>query len=309
MAPAGPGRLIRPMLELTRNEIRSYLFARDIDFVEDSSNLSTAILRNRVRAELLPMLERDYAPGLSKRLGELAREMRALDDLSSTAAARELGAIRRADGGLDIPRFAKLHPALQTAAMRAYIADRTGGLRGIDRSHVAAIINLIESGGPNAEVSIPGEMSAVRQYDSLRIEKLDREPARGFRVPIRLDGITTVEEAGFEFYASTHRAGKIAMPADLSAAVFDAEKVARLGLVARNFVRGDRVNPFGMRGGRKMKDVFIDLKVNRSRRASFPIVALGDAIAWVPGLVRGRHGLVTGTTSAVLRLQAREMAF
>src|SRR5258708_27417834 len=68
MAERGPGKIIRPMLSLSRAEIREYLEARAIPFVEDSSNASLDILRNRMRAELLPMLDRDYAPGLGGRL-------------------------------------------------------------------------------------------------------------------------------------------------------------------------------------------------------------------------------------------------
>jgi tRNA(Ile)-lysidine synthase len=60
--------LIRPMLTLTRAQILSFLHSRKIPFVEDSSNSSTSILRNRLRLELIPMLEREYAPGLSRRL-------------------------------------------------------------------------------------------------------------------------------------------------------------------------------------------------------------------------------------------------
>ena len=63
MAERGPERLIRPMLSISRAEIREYLDACAIPFVEDSSNSSRDFLRNRIRGELIPMLERDYAPG------------------------------------------------------------------------------------------------------------------------------------------------------------------------------------------------------------------------------------------------------
>ncbi len=99
MADRGPGRLIRPMLSISRAEIREFLETRATPFVEDSSNASLDILRNRIRADLLPMLEREYAPGLSGRLVELASEMRSLDELVSAIAARELDAMR-VSGGL-----------------------------------------------------------------------------------------------------------------------------------------------------------------------------------------------------------------
>ena len=105
MAERGPGRLIRPMLSISRAEIREYLEARAIPFVEDSSNASLDILRNRIRAELLPMLEREYAPGFSGRLVELASEMRSLDEFVTAIAARELDAMRVSGDALDVSGF------------------------------------------------------------------------------------------------------------------------------------------------------------------------------------------------------------
>ena len=105
MAERGPGRLIRPMLSVSRAEIREYLDTRAIPFVEDSSNASHDILRNRIRAELLPMLEREYAPGFGARLAKLAGEMRSLDELVSAIAARELDAMRIGGDALDVSGF------------------------------------------------------------------------------------------------------------------------------------------------------------------------------------------------------------
>src|SRR5713101_543462 len=110
MAERGPGRLIRPMLGLFRAEILAYLRARGFAFVEDSSNRSSEILRNRIRTELVPMLERDYAPGLRRRLVEIAGEMRSVDDFMAAAASIEFAAMRSEDA-LDVARFPALAPA------------------------------------------------------------------------------------------------------------------------------------------------------------------------------------------------------
>ncbi|HLX36240.1 MAG TPA: tRNA lysidine(34) synthetase TilS, partial [Candidatus Binataceae bacterium] len=93
MAARGPGRIIRPMLDVTRSDVLAYLERIGEQFVNDSSNQSAALLRNRVRTELMPMLERNYAPGLRGRLVQLAAEMRALDDFAAEAARRELDAL------------------------------------------------------------------------------------------------------------------------------------------------------------------------------------------------------------------------
>ena len=96
------------------------------------------------------------------------------------------------------------------------------------------------------------------------------------------------------------------MPASMSVAMFDAAKIGD-GLIARNFLKGDRIHPIGMSGTRKVHDVFVDRKLPRPRRERFPVVTLGDEIAWLPGLARAACALVTKATESVLRVEASEI--
>ena len=171
MAERGPGRLIRPMLSLSRADIREYLDARAIPFVEDSTNSSRDILRNRIRAELLPMLEREYAPGLGGRLVEVADEMRSLDDLVTAIAARELDAMRVRGGAIDVSGFAAVNRAVQAAAIRLFLSERIGSLRRVSRAHVEAIRELIIEGGPSDSIDLPGGWRAEREYNFLRSDE------------------------------------------------------------------------------------------------------------------------------------------
>jgi tRNA(Ile)-lysidine synthase len=310
MAERGPGKTIRPMLSLSRAEIREYLEAREIPFVEDSSNVSRDILRNRIRAELLPMLERDYAPGFSGRLVELASEMRSLDELVTAIGARELDAMRVRGASLDVSGFGAVNRAVQAVVIRLFLAERLGSLRRISRSHVESVLHLVLEGGPSDSIDLPGGWRAQREYNLFQlIETRDeREVGAGFSRPIAPDGITIVEAAGFKFEASTIGPADASMPDTLSVAMFDAAKIPDAGLVARNFMKGDRIHPIGMRGTRKVHDVFVDRKVPRASRDRFPIITVGDAIAWLPGLVRADCALVTKATETVLRVEAVEIA-
>ena len=98
------------------------------------------------------------------------------------------------------------------------------------------------------------------------------------------------------------------MPDSLSVATFDAAKIAETGLVARSFMNGDRMRPVGMRGTRKVQDIFVDRKLPRARRERFPVVTVGDTIAWLPGLARAQCALVGNSTETVLRVEASEIA-
>jgi tRNA(Ile)-lysidine synthase len=310
MAERGPGRLIRPMLDVSRTTILDYLRARGIAFVEDSSNRSPEILRNRIRSELIPMLEREYAPGLRRRLAEVASEMRAVDDFMVAAASIELDAMRSDDGALDISRFGELAPALQMTVLRLYLAHRMESLRKITRAHLEALRRLVLDSGPSDSIDLPNGWRAYREYNLLRVVNTTPANAGAFSVPLSLDGITIVEAARYRFETSTIAVGAphLAMPGDLLVALFDAAEIQDRGLVVRNFIRGDRINPLGMVGVRKVKDVFIDRKVPRGSRGRFPIVTIAGEVAWLPGLARASIARVTEATESVLRVEAREIA-
>jgi len=311
MSERGPGKIIRPMLSISRAEIREYLSARGIPFVEDSSNSSRDILRNRIRTELIPMLEREYAPGLGGRLVELASEMRSLDDLVSAIAARELDAIRVGNGALDVSGFGAMNRAVQAVAIRLFLAEQMGSLRRISRAHVEALRRLMLDGGPSDSIDLPGGWRAAREYCLLKLvhprAEMKRTAPAEFSVAISRDGLTVVQEAGFRFEASTIAASSASMPDSLSVAIFDAAKIGDGRLLVRNFIEGDSLRPIGMRGTRKVHDVFVDRKLPRARRERFPVVTAGDAIAWLPGLARADCAIVTRATEIVLRVEAREI--
>ena len=90
-------------------------------------------------------------------------------------------------------------------------------------------------------------------------------------------------------------------------ALFDADQIEG-GLIVRGFRRGDRIGPLGMIGTRKVHDVFVDRKLPRERRATWPIVESRNEILWIPGTLRSRFALVTEATRQLLQLKAQPHA-
>jgi tRNA(Ile)-lysidine synthase len=303
MAEAGPGRLIRPLLKLRRRELLDYLEAIGARFVSDSSNRSPRHLRNRVRIDLLPMIERAYAPGFSRRLVELGAELRAVDDFLEASAERELAARLRDGERLDLAGFARLHPALAAATVRRFIARRCGTLRRVDRSHVQALMRLCLEGPSNGNLDLPGGWCVIREYERLAIGHGEKVTAQRYTVPIALNGRTKIEQAGVVFEATIVAADAAPMPTDLYQALFDADRMPGPP-VARNARPGDRIAPLGMAGSRKIQEVFIDRKLLPGRRARYPLVVLDGQVAWIPGLVRSRLALLGSETQKVLSLTA-----
>lgn len=305
MAAAGPGRRIRPMLRLARKEILAYLRSIGAEFVTDSSNLSLGPARNRIRLELMPALERLSTGGVARRLAALAGEMRELDDFISELACAELAARLDSSGRLALTGFARMPRALRSALIRAFIAARIGDLRRLTRAHIEAVEAICLADAPGARADLPGRWRAAREYGFLVVTRAALSHVEPFSRCLARVGMTEVPEAGFIF-ASRIAEVRAMAPHDEWEACFDAEEAAG-GLTVRSFNRGDRVSPIGMAGSRKLQDVFVDRKLGRAMRAAYPIVTIGGAIAWVPGILRGRVALVREGIGEVLLVRARRV--
>ena len=152
----------------------------------------------------------------------------------------------------------------------------------------------------NGSVHIAG-VRMVREYGILKPATTERPSSATFMIRLS-EGTTEIPGAGFIFEMTSVPHTAAATPANKFEALFDGREAAE-GLVVRNFRAGDRIEPLGMQGHRKVKDIFIDEKMPIGARAIFPILQLKGAIAWLPGIVRGRVGLVTERTERVLRVR------
>ena len=295
MAERGPGRVIRPMLSLSRRDILDYLDAVGARYVSDASNETESILRNRLRHQLLPPC-RDYVPGYREGCGAGHRDA-GCRFFSTRCIGRAADAqLRSKTGPASIcdPRWLCARPF-------APVPDSGDG-----QSAPCGLIILswqtCVQGPANGEVTLPHKWRAVREYDILFVV-LNRvqEAAPRFAVPLSFEGATIVDEAGYAFDSKVVGPAESRMPGDHWSAIFDAELVGRGDFIARNLKAGDRVRPLGLNGTRKVKDVLIDRKMPPGERARLPIVILNDVILWLPGVMRAEGVLVRSSTESVPR--------
>jgi tRNA(Ile)-lysidine synthase len=298
--------IVRPLLETTKAEVLQFLQERQFGFRLDRTNLDPAYLRNWIRLDLLPLVERRTGPGTARRLSQLAELCRdedaVLDDLARRRYRAMLEAVkpfRRAL--LDQPR------GLQRRILRLWIEHVRGHLRGVDFVHIEEILRLIVDGTPQARVSLPGGWEFVREYDDLRLIKRFRSSPRVcYNYPLEIGRVLTIPEADLQMYSELGPPGSHRLPEDPMDAVFDAATVGK-SLAVRNFRAGDRFKPVGMDGHKKVKDLFIEKRVPLSIRAGWPLVTSGDEIVWIPRYGRSSAGLVGEKTTSLLHLKARRI--
>ena len=163
--------------------------------------------------------------------------------------------------------------------------------------------------GSGGSVLLPRGWRLRREYGHVLLEPARVSRKNAYELPLVCEGETRVEDAGVAIdahiceTADPHSPFRPRKPETLLEALFDFEQLPARRMI-RNFRPGDRVAPLGISGTRKLHDVFIDRKVSRARRASWPLIVAGEEILWVPGLVRSRTALVSSSTRKVLCLHA-----
>lgn len=298
--------VIRPLLEISKSKLLRYLNERHLEYRLDQTNQDPALLRNWLRLDLLPRIERRYDARLPARLAQQAEIFRDENALLDVLARQRHVVIAEA-GGLSRAGLLGQPRALQRRILRLWIERMRGHVRGLEFVHIEDGLRLISEGPLQGRVSIPGGWELVREYDSLKLEKRLRTRRRVcYDYPLEISTMLSIAEAGLEIHSEPLPAPPERLPDNLMEAVFD---TADLGgaLSLRNFRRGDRFQPMGMTGHKKVKDLFIEKRVPLSIRSRWPLLVSGEDILWIPGYGRSAAGRVSKATTAVLRLKARQI--
>ncbi|MEZ5287127.1 MAG: tRNA lysidine(34) synthetase TilS [Vicinamibacterales bacterium] len=305
MAPVS-GVRVRPLLDVGREELRQWLTARGERWREDSTNLEPSTPRNRLRHEVMPVLSTLHAGAeraVARAARSLAEDAACLDELAADTAARA----QTRDGGrvrLDLRALARLPPALARRVVRGALEtldpagaygweDTEAVLHGTGRRLDLGRV-LVERNRHTAVLFNRGDAAGATPA-------VGQEGAWALPVP----GVASHPARQWEVEAAGPLAVEAAPQPDAFRAVLDAEALGR-HLTVRGWQPGDRVQPLGMRGRKKLQDVFVDRKVPFDERGFVPVVLDGRGrIAWVAGHVVGEPFRVTPRSVAVVVLTLR----
>jgi tRNA(Ile)-lysidine synthase len=305
--PAVRGAIVRPLIQVVRRDILAYVQAHHLSFRDDPSNTQRRYRRNRLRLDVLPVLQQHFNPRLSHTLARtaqlLAEDEAALQALTqqyfcAAARATASGAV-----ALQLAVLASLPIALQRRVFRWALAEVIGDLHGLTARHIAAIVALTRSGAGNQRLTFPRGVVVERRYDLLLIHQQAATTVGHVAVPLPVPGACRLDELGVTI--TTER-----LPRHAVAGAFPSGDVTwldadRLGseVMVRTRRAGDRFQPLGSRSAKKLKAFLIDAKIPRALRDRLPLVATGRGIAWVAGVRPAEWAKVGPETATVLRLQ------
>lgn len=318
MLPVREGLIIRPLLQVTRKEILVFLEEMGLSFMSDSSNALDCHLRNRIRRHLLPLLKAGYNQRIEENLSRTADIMRLDDDYLATEVKRWLSrwAIFDQDGGKRLPQteFLKLHTALQQRVIKNLLTGTSRSGQGIGYKHVQAALALACGFHGSASLDLPGSVLLRREYRSIIFSRPENQLSLSSRkqkadnlnfcYPVSIPGRVEVREAhlsiNFQFVDRPDQA-LVSLPG--ARHVYLDYGAMHPPLVVRNVIAGDRMQPLGMTGQKKLKALFIDAKVPRASRRLLPLLADQQSVIWAVGLRISSRVSVTEKTRQVLKVE------
>ena len=318
------GRVVRPLLDVARADLRKYLRSRGQPFREDSSNADVTIPRNRIRHELIPSLESHFSPRLTDVLAREAALARHDEEFLQAEAIKLAARIVLTDGAvrIDAAGLSRAPRALSSRVVQMALKQHAGS-KPISFDHVEQVLALAADeislprrsrGAAKAgAVSLPGQY-AVRAGGAITLRpgrSRVRPGANSFVFSLSIPGEVELSPQGLAVgvetaLAPTDANGRQKKWAGRGSEVGVAAAALELPLGVRNRRPGDRFRPLGAPGGRTLQDFLVDRKVPRDERDALPLVVDGrDRIVWVVGQDVAEDFRVTDPSQGVLLLKVR----
>ena len=297
--------IIRPLIEVKREEIEAYLRERKLSYVIDRSNFETRYLRNKIRLELMPTLL-EYQPRLIERLGQtaliLSSENQYLERQAEKWVASHGAFESPGEFAVPISPLLNLASPVRNRVVRQLIIKVKKNLRRIELKHLQSVDTLARSKKAQAMVNLPDGLSVRKTYDRLAFGTGARQEPGHFYHLLQEPGTLYIEEIDRSIaLVEMDNRGDLEMDDHGGAAYVDAETI-RYPLAARNFRQGDRFIPLGMAGHKKVKDFFIDLKIPSELRVRIPILISQNDIVLIVGHRMDERFKVTSGTRKVLKV-------
>lgn len=277
--PAGLGamnlnedQIIRPLLDISRQEIESYATKNKLRWHEDSTNTDTRYTRNYIRHQILPLLAR-INPDFLSGIGRTTYLQQEIENYLVTKSAWLISQLKE-----NIAIASAIPKPLLYEALATMYEEVRGNRKNLSLAHLDSIIELTTETCGSKSVDLPDRIIAVRNYNHLDfVRKIeDNKTPETSEKPLRL-GLNMWP--GFDVQVTENtETTSVAGPSCIVV-----EEIR--GIRIRGPRAGDRIPPLGLSGHKKLQDLFVNAKIDKASRTNWPVITDGDEkIIWVPGL-------------------------
>ena len=316
MLPIREGRVIRPLLEVWREEIESFAREQGVPYCLDSSNLKRDYLRNRLRLELIPMIEKEYQPNFRAvimRASVIFREENDYLERGAEEAYQKIVQEGKDALSFKFSGYQSLDKAIQWRVVQKMLIRIYGREMSCEEEEwpdVNPVYRTLHQPVPSFFLELPHGVCLEKRYDIVSLVKGRARLIPPFEIELAVPGRTFIEEIGKEVMIEeisrddqlAGLAGAAGFNEARHTAFLDYQNL-QFPLKMRNFRPGDRFQPLGVKGTQKLKEFFIDHKIPKFERPKIPLLIAGEVIAWVVDHRIDERVKVTKKTERVLRVE------
>lgn len=304
--PLRDAKFIRPLIEVTRKEIISFLKASKTPYRIDTSNENKLHQRNKIRLDLLPYLRNEFNPKIVEILAQTADIFReeniyikdcTCKALKSTCIKKNKNIIT-----INIEYLCLLPLAIRRRLLKVLLEDFSPKKNGISFVHINSICQFIRNCESGKKISLPFGIQARREYKTLILEKRREkryEIASGHTS--ENDGLMIMKKRELMIRFRKIKQSEVDFTAKYKY-YFDYDKII-LPLVVRNRRNGDWFQPLGMQGRQKLKSFFIDHKITRKKRDEVILLADQQSVIWIENMHLSDRVKLTPQTKNILEIE------
>ena len=303
--PVRDGIFIRPLIDITRNKIEEYCDRNNINPRIDKTNSQNIYTRNKIRLELIPYIEKnfnsDIVTGLI-RLGDIAKKDNDFIEKQVDFSYKKYCYTKQGKGIIKGEAFNEDEAVLSRLIRRTF-QEVNGNLYNFEKVHIYDIIS-IQKQGTGKEVTLPSSVNAINDYGDIIITKKQKSSEfERYEFYLHINEKNIIQHIGNNIILKLlENENKINLTEKPNIRNFDFDKI-KGDIIVRNRKGGDKFTPFGMKGTKKLKDLFIDLKVKKEERDKIPLICFGGDIAWIVGYRVSDKFKITDNTKNILQIK------
>ena len=303
--------IIRPLLDVTRQEIEDYCRINQLNPRIDLTNLEPVYTRNRIRLELLPYIREHFNSNIVEAFHRLSKIAREDKDFLTQEAEEQIHRYATADQrkiSIPVAALIQQHPAIRHR-MIVRIFEKIGLEKDITAAQIEQADQLLKSNRTSSSVDFSSDYTLKISYNTAEFGKKSRSRPKNFEYEINLDHITSIDELNGALGVKILRRVDLTPSDSRCCSYLDFDKIEACAgkLVVRSRRQGDYMRPLGMKGRKKLQDVFVDEKIRKDERDCIPLVCLGPEVLWIAGTFRiNENYKVEEQTMRIIRLEYKE---
>jgi tRNA(Ile)-lysidine synthase len=310
--PVRENIFIRPLINITRGEIENYCSENNLKPRIDKTNLENIYTRNKVRLELIPYIRKNFNEDIINTLNRLSQTVSIDNDYIEYISEQSFKKYCDKNcGKVIINKDAfKEHEAVITRVIRRALLSLKGNLYNFEKVHIYDIIH-VQNNETGKKVVLPQNIIAQNNYGNIElyIGKENEKVSLVKEYVFDITSVQSIEELNMSVALNILKdKDKINVKEQTYIKYFDFDKI-KGEIILRKRKEGDRFTPLGMRGSKKIKDLFIDLKIPQTERDSIPLICFGEEIAWIVGYRLSDKFKITKDTKNVLEIKIERGAF